>query len=420
MQLPLVELPLSVRRTPVLLVDDSDLQREYAAELLSALGVSSLAHASSGYEALRILRELAERQEPLPLLFLDLEMPEMDGIELLTCLHEEGICPPVVLASSCEEALVGTVLDMIRTLRLPLVGNLPKPLSGKALHCLLQHLPSLALPVPEEPPSPPVHVTASSLRDALASGLIRPHYQPKIELSTGRLLGYEVLARWHDPQQGIIYPGEFIALATETGLLAEMTFRLVDQMLSDAGRLHAQGWAPSMAVNIDISLLANRDFANELIGQVQASGARTDQLILEITESALMHDTAATLASVGRLRLAGFGLSIDDYGTGFSTLQQLTRLPFTELKIDRAFVAGAHHNRRSHAILQSAIEMGGRLCLPSIAEGVETVEEVRLLSGMGCSAAQGYLFARPMPGEALLEWHGRHVGKASLEEWLGH
>lgn len=418
MPLSLAELPLSVRQTPVLLVDDSALQREYAAELLNALGLALVSHAANGREALEALRQMAARQMPLPLLFLDLEMPDMDGIELLMCLHEEGICPPVVVASSCEEALVATVLDMIRTLRLPLVGNLPKPLSGQGLHGLLQHLPEAVCLPQDQPPRPASQVTESGLREAMAKGLIRPHYQPKIELERGQLLGYEVLARWHDPVQGLIYPGDFIALATESGLLPEMTFSLIDQMLIDAARLQAQGWTPSMAVNVDISLLANRDFANELINRVQASGARAEHLILEITESALMHDTAATLASVGRLRLAGFGLSIDDYGTGFSTLQQLTRLPFTELKIDRAFIAGAHHNRRSHAILQSAIDMGVRLRLPSIAEGVETVEEVHLLRGLGCSAAQGYLFARPMPGEALLDWHGRHVGKTSLDEWL--
>ena len=247
---------------------------------------------------------------------------------------------------------------------------------------------------------------------------MRPYYQPKIDLKSGQLLGYEVLARWQDPRQGMLYPGDFIALATESGLLPELTFQLVEQVLADAARLQQQGWTPSMAVNIDISMLANRNFANELIARVQASGARAEQLILEVTESALMHDTAATLASVGRLRLAGFGLSIDDYGTGFSTLQQLTRLPFTELKIDRAFVTSAHRNRRSLAILQSAIDMSVRLRLPSIAEGVETIDEVRLLCGLGCSAAQGYLFARPMPGEALLDWHAAHAGKASLEDWF--
>src|SRR5690606_31476346 len=111
-------------------------------------------------------------------------------------------------------------------------------------------------------------------------------------------------------------------------------------------------------------------------------------------------------------------LSIDDYGTGFSTLQQLTRLPFTELKIDRAFVASARHNQRSYAILQSAIDMGAPLRLPSIADGAETVEEVHLLRSLGCDAAQGYLFARPMPGEALHGWHAAHVGKLGLEAWL--
>lgn len=414
----LAELPLSVRQTRVLLVDDSALQRECAAELLETLGLSLIAQAASGREALTLLRRLAEQQLPPPLLILDLEMPEMDGIELLLQLHEEDLCPSVVLSSGCEEAVVATVLDMIRTLRLPLLGNLPKPLSGKDLHGLLQHLPHLASPPVEEAIRPTVSVTVPSLREALRQGHMRPYYQPKIDLKSGQLLGYEVLARWQDPRQGMLYPGDFIALATESGLLPELTFQLVEQVLADAARLQQQGWTPSMAVNIDISMLANRNFANELIARVQASGARAEQLILEVTESALMHDTAATLASVGRLRLAGFGLSIDDYGTGFSTLQQLTRLPFTELKIDRAFVTSAHRNRRSLAILQSAIDMSVRLRLPSIAEGVETIDEVRLLCALGCSAAQGYLFARPMPGEALLDWHAAHAGKASLEDWF--
>lgn len=414
----LAELPLSVRQTRVLLVDDSALQRECAAALLETLGLSLISQAASGREALTLLRRLAEQQLPLSLLILDLEMPEMDGIELLLQLHEEGLCPPVVLSSGCEEALVATVLDMIRTLRLPLLGNLPKPLSGKDLHGLLQHLPNLASPPVEEAVRPTVSVTVPSLREALRQGHMRPYYQPKIDLKSGQLLGYEVLARWQDPRQGMLYPGDFIALATESGLLPELTFQLVEQVLADAARLQQQGWTPSMAVNIDISMLANRNFANELIACVQASGARAEQLILEVTESALMHDTAATLASVGRLRLAGFGLSIDDYGTGFSTLQQLTWLPFTELKIDRAFVTSAHRNRRSLAILQSAIDMSVRLRLPSIAEGVETVDELHLLRSLGCSAAQGYLFARPMAGEVLLDWHAAHVGKASLEEWF--
>lgn len=413
-------LPARVREHPVLLIDDSALQREYAAELLETLGVTRISHAGNGLQALQQLRRLAEQCLPLPLLVVDLGMPEMDGIEFLVRLREEGLFAPVILASACEEALVATVRDMVRALRLPLLGSLPKPLCGQQLHGLLEQLPSLNLPSPaEESPRPEVSVTLASLREALRKGQVRPHYQPKVQLDTGQLLGYEVLARWHDPMQGMLYPGDFIALATEGGLLPDLTFVLVDQVLEDLARLRHLGWAPSMAINIDISMLANRDFANTLINRVQASGASADQLILEITESALMLDTAATLASVGRLRLAGFGLSIDDYGTGFSTLQQLTRLPFTELKIDRAFVASARHNQRSYAILQSAIDIGARLRLPSIAEGVETVEDVRLLCGLGCNAAQGYLFARPMPGEALHAWHASHAGKAGLEAWLG-
>src|SRR5690606_19142591 len=206
MPMSVLSLPVRVREHPVLLIDDSALQREYAAELLETLGVTRVLHAGNGRQALEQLRRLAAQCLPLPLLMVDLGMPEMDGIEFLTCLREEGLFAPVILASACEEALVATVRDMVRALRLPLLGSLPKPLCGRQLHGLLEQLPNLNFSAPaEESPRPEVSVTLASLREALRKGQVRPHYQPKVQLDTGQLLGYEVLARWHDPMRGMLY-----------------------------------------------------------------------------------------------------------------------------------------------------------------------------------------------------------------------
>lgn len=414
MPVSLPALPERIRQQSVLLVEDSPFQRELICALLQSLGIHDIRQAGEGRAALAQLRA---SREALPLLVLDLEMPGMDGIELLQCLAEERIHPQVIIASGREAALISTVESMLHACGMPLLGSLEKPLAGAALHRLLANQrPPVHTAVVSRPPCP--ELGAADLATAIGRGDIRPYYQPKVALQSGRLIGYEVLARWQHAQAGLLLPGRFIALACRSGLLHELTFSLLQQALQDLRGLGHSAEALHMALNLDISLLADRSFAEQLIARVRGAGSQPGRWILEVTESALMHNPAVTLGSVGRLRLAGFGLSIDDYGTGFSTLQQLSRLPFTELKIDRAFVADAQRNQRARDILQAAIEMGRTLRLPCIAEGIEQREDACLLASLGCFAGQGYLFARPMAGADLPAWHRAHYGCASLAEWF--
>jgi len=406
------ELSAAVRQQRVLIVEDSPFQRELLCGLLGELGIADVRQAADGGTALMMLR--ACRNEP-PLLLVDLEMPGMNGIELLQHLSEERIHAQVLIISGREEALISTVEGMLQAAGMPLLGSLRKPIVGQDLHRLLSR--TAAQPAVCEGNGLPGHTpTEAELASAIERGCIRPYYQPKVHLRTGRVTGYEVLARWVDVGREPIYPAEFIPLSTESGLLYGLTFSLVEQVLPELLRLSDS--SITMALNVDISLLANRHFADDLIHCVAAAGCQPSQVILEVTESAVMNEPLLTLASVGRLRLAGFGLSIDDYGTGFSTLRQLSRLPFTELKIDRAFVTEAHQNRRARAILYSAIEMGHKLGLPCVAEGVERKEDALMLERLGCHSGQGYLFARPMPGEQLAGWHYRHREQSSLNVWL--
>lgn len=409
----LPELRDAVRQRKGLIVEDSPFQRELLCALLREFGIDDVQEVADGCAALAILRE---RREELPLLLVDLEMPVMNGIELLQRLIEEHICVEVVIISGREEALISTVEGMLQSAGMPLLGSLQKPIVGQDLHRLLStagegQSPSrrgrvLSRRAPGE----------AELEVAIEQGCIRPFYQPKVHLQNGRVTGYEVLARWIEPDGELIYPADFIPLATGCGLLGKLTFSLVEQVLQDL--LGLTDDSISMALNVDISLLADRHFADELIHRVAAAGCQPSQLVLEVTESALMNDPMLTLASVGRLRLAGFGLSIDDYGTGFSTLRQLSRLPFTELKIDHAFIREAHKNQRARAILCSAIEMGHKLGLPCVAEGIEHPEDLLLLESLDCHSGQGYFFSRPMPGEQLAGWHQRHAGLTSLAQWI--
>lgn len=406
-------LSLALRQHSVLVIDDSQLQREILCELLHSLGFTDIGQAKDGCEALARLRQ----SDVTPLIMVDLEMPRMDGIELLQHLAEEHILAPVIIASGRELGLIHTVENMLQANGLPLLGSLTKPICGKRLHQLLSDFDKR----PPTRPTPCAHrwqPKRDDLKHALQQGSIVPFYQPKVALSGGRLIGYEILARWQVPNGRLITPVDFIPLATTQGLLSELTLTLLQQALHDQARLRQIASAPKLSLNIDISLLAERHFADQLISQVLAAGSCAQEWILEITESALMRNPAATLASVGRLRLAGFGLSIDDYGTGFSTLKQLSQLPFTELKIDRAFVAEAHRNERAQAILQAAIATGRTLNLPCVAEGIENPDDVALLLRLGCYAGQGYLFARPMPASQWFTWHQVHQDHCSLAMWL--
>lgn len=409
----LPELSPSVRQRPVLVVDDSLFQRELLSALLQDMGIAQVEQACDGHQALQMLRQCGE----VPVLIVDLEMPRMDGIQLLQSLADEQIFAPVIIASGREAGLISTVEGMLQANGMPLLGSLSKPVVGSQLHRLLSLQERLAGPA-QRPLKRRPRPSVRQLREALAQRCIYPHYQPKVALQTGRLLGYEVLARWDNEQGEAISPVDFIPLACQSGLLAELTVQLLAQALEQQRLLSIQGPPPCMAINLDISLLAVRSFAEQLIEQVRSAGSTPAQWTLEVTESSLMQDAAATLASVGRLRLAGFGLSIDDYGTGFSTLKQLSRLPFTELKIDRAFVAEAHRNSRAKGILRAAIDMGRDLSLPCVAEGIEHEADVQLLLQLGCYAGQGYLFSRPMGAQALLSWHREHLSYAALAQWF--
>lgn len=408
----LPELPDAVRQRKGLIVEDSPFQRELLGALLREFGVDDVQQVADGDAALALLREC---RDELPLLLIDLEMPVMNGIELLQRLIEEHILAEVLIISGREEALISTVEGMLQAADMPLLGSLQKPIVGQDLHRLLSTAGErragsrrrvLSRRSPDE----------AELDVAIERGFIHPFYQPKVHLQSGRVTGYEVLARWVEPDGELIHPADFIPLATGCGLLGKLTFSLVEQVLQDL--LGLTDDSISMALNVDISLLADRHFADELIHRVAAAGCQPSQLVLEVTESALMNDPMLTLASVGRLRLAGFGLSIDDYGTGFSTLRQLSRLPFTELKIDHAFIREAHKNQRARAILCSAIEMGHKLGLPCVAEGIEHPEDLLLLESLDCHSGQGYFFSRPMPGEQLAGWHQRHAGRTSLAQWI--
>lgn len=237
----------------------------------------------------------------------------------------------------------------------------------------------------------------SELRQAIQTGQLCLHYQPKVDVRSGRIVGAEALVRWAHPQRGLIPPGHFIPLAEESGLIAPLTDWVL-HAACDSLRRWADAGLPELplSVNLPASSLADARLLDQLEALMQRYGLRPSNLTLELTETMLMRDIASAIGVLERLRDQGYGLALDDFGTGYSSLNYLKRLPVSELKIDRAFVIDVARGGRDGALAAAVITLGKELGLQVVAEGVETEEQSEFLRGRGCVLQQGYLHSRPV------------------------
>jgi EAL domain-containing protein (putative c-di-GMP-specific phosphodiesterase class I)/FixJ family two-component response regulator len=388
----------------ILVVDDSLPQRRHTAALCRELGVASVHEAGDGEEALSVLDAL---RPPPQVIVVDIEMPGMDGVELIEQLRIRAIQVDLIIASGRESAMIDSVVAIALDMGFNVLAGLEKPITREALSHALEAHGALARPRrgshADEAPIPP-----GMLEAALSQGQIHVEYQPKVDMNTGLVRGVEALARWRHPQLGDISPVRFIPLAEQYGLIQPLTFTVMEQALTQAASWNSRGLRLTLAVNLSPLLLDWPGLARDILAVVQRFHVAPEQLSFEITESSLVDPGGNARGLLARLRLRGFGLSIDDYGTGFSSMQQLARIPFTELKIDRSFVHGAIKRKNLRVILKAAIDMSRQMGLVSTAEGIEDEEDWQLLRELGCMVGQGYFIARPMPGSAIPGWLRQH------------
>ena len=239
----------------------------------------------------------------------------------------------------------------------------------------------------------------SEMRAGLADGQMLLHHQPKLDLRAGKVTGVEVLIRWRHPNRGLIAPDHFIPMAEETGHIGALTEWVLARALEEQGLMRHHGHELAISVNLSGRLLGDAGFAGWALEMVRgAPGA----LCFEITETAVIDNPAIALRTIERFKAAGIGISIDDYGTGLSSLAYLKQIRADELKIDKAFVLKMDESQRDALLVRSTIDLAHSLGLKVTAEGVETPTALSLLAGMGCDLAQGYLVARPMPLKELL------------------
>lgn len=383
----------------VLVVEDSVPQRMVAVEHLRALGVSRIEEAGDGRAALQRLTELSV---PPAVMLVDLEMPGMDGVELLHRVAAAGYRPGVIIASSREAQLIESVDSMVTDMGLTILGALSKPLTGDMLRTALGSLCASPRQIAGERPYAPEEVSPFDLAVALDQGLVVPWFQPKVDLNSALPRGAEVLARWVCADGSLIEPGRFIGVAERSGLMPRLTLHMLDASLQALSRWDRRGLRLSLAINLSPVTLDDSQLADQIVARVAATGIAPSRITLEVTETA-MTQGASALTTLLRLKLNGFSLAIDDFGTGFSSMQQLSRIPFSELKIDRSIVHEAYRRPARRTILESAIEMGRRLGMVTVAEGLERVEDWILLRSLGCVLAQGYFMSRPVAEDRLVD-----------------
>ncbi|GBQ42763.1 sensor domain-containing protein [Komagataeibacter europaeus] len=245
----------------------------------------------------------------------------------------------------------------------------------------------------------------SALRESLAQGLLNLHYQPQIDVRNNTLYGVEALSRWNHPTLGNIYPSRFIAVAEETGQIEAIGTWSLERAVQQILEWDAHGiYVPTVAVNLSAGHFRNRNLPGFIARLLSDSKLEPHRLTVEITESVMMTENEDTNMVLQAIRNLGVALSMDDFGTGYSSLSRLTRLPLTEIKIDRSFIMNLEHDANAQAVTTAVIGIGGRLGMTVVTEGVETVRQLDLLCRLGCDVVQGYLFARPMAPQKLEEW----------------
>lgn len=393
--------PLSAKR--VLVVDDDAFMLEIVDELLHQAGVHEVLQASEGSAALAIIDNEITRPD---VVLCDVNMTGMDGIELLRHLADREFRGSVIVMSGSGDDLLASVGDLAVMHGLRLMGLLKKPIDLDDLIGVLDpgEPGPVELPIDEVKGVRVGRLTPEEVRAGIDGGCVDVHLQPKVALADRSVVGAEALLRWRDPVRGMLSPLAIVPIAESHGLIEDLTLAVYRRVIEILVHWQALGLDLKVAVNLSADNLASLDLPDTLTRIAQEAGVSPSHIVLEITENRLMDRLAVSLEVIGRLRLKGFGVSIDDYGMGYSNLRKLKQLPITELKVDRSFVSGADRDSVLRVILGSSVALGHSLDLTVVGEGVETKEVWDLLHALGCDEAQGYFVARPMPADDLPGW----------------
>ncbi len=383
----------------ILVLDDDPWMLKLLSHLLSKQGFTDVTTCESGSASLELLESL---HGVLGLILCDLNMPEMDGVEFVRRLAERDYAGSLIFVSGEDERILKTAERLAHAHGISVLGSLHKPITPASLNTLLEKY--LSSGRQEIVRRVRASYGADHLRDAIANGELVNYYQPKVSLTSGRVVGVESLVRWNHPLDGLVFPDQFIGLAEEHGLIDDLTRVVLTAALAQARIWRQAGLELIMSVNVSMDNLSTLGFADLVFRLTAAAGVLPVSVVLEVTESRLMKDLRGPLDVLARLLLKRFRLSIDDFGTGNSSLTQLLDIPFNELKVDHSFVHRAWADPTVLAIYEASLRLGKQIGIDTVAEGVEDRQDWDFVQRTGCDLGQGYFIARPMPAADLPGW----------------
>lgn len=393
----------------VLILDDNTLTARAIANVAEFIGLT--AKVTSDFQS--FLNTINDWKPQY--LIIDLIMPDMDGVEVLGELGRMQIDAQLIITSGAGQQLLHAAARSAGAHGLNVLGILPKPFNPKAFRDLINaestNNADNAFGQQLRAENVATEIKVPELEKAIHNREIYLVYQPKVSCISGALTGFEALARWHHPEMGFISPEKFIPLAEQNNLIDSLTLQVFDQALPFLKQLQQSELVMGrhnkellLSVNISATSLKNLGLFKQIESLCEKNDIRPDQLILELTETAAMDDPVMSLDILTRLRLRGFRLSIDDFGTGFSSMLALVRMPFSEVKVDKTFVMTSGDSRESRLVIKAIIELAHSLNMQVAAEGIEDNNALELLRKMGCDQAQGYFIGRPMLPDAFVEW----------------
>ncbi len=383
---------------PKILISESHpLAQQALVSVLKSLGHTKLHVAPTNDIAEKFILE----EKSFDILFFSLSSANCSALNFLLHANRTGAIRTVIFVTDVSADIYTALYKLAKFSGIHVAGRLGKKYTKRELQAALE---SASV---RKPQSQSISRSKMPSAKAVAAGALNdefmPYFQPKIDLDSMKIVGAEILMRWKHPKLGIIGPQIFIDLAKRFGHLDAMTFSIFQSALEFLNHKDLDKEF-KLSINIDAAQLTRPDFSSKVLKILKANHVRPDAVILEITETGLLKSPAECYANLIHLRTVGCGISIDDFGTGLSSLQRICEIPCTEIKLDMSFVKDIVLNKRTQLAVASMAHLSQQMGVSLVAEGIETVEQLRLLQDLDCQFGQGYLFSPAVSGEKLIEW----------------
>jgi EAL domain-containing protein (putative c-di-GMP-specific phosphodiesterase class I)/CheY-like chemotaxis protein len=339
------------------------------------------------------------------LLVLDLNMPSMDGIEVMRRLATMTNPPSLLLISGHDMSILHAAEKLGKVHNLNIIASLNKPLRLSVFQQILQNYSTgNKKEVETNPVLERELIIIGELIAALKNEQMVLFYQPQINIKTGECVSCEALIRWQHPRRGLVFPDDFIQIVEVHGGMELLTNWVISEAVKSAMKWQQEGRSLPISINVSADNIRSLALPEQVSEQLKKNKLNPNMITLEITESALMGELSTSLDILTRFRLKGIRISIDDFGTGHSSLSLLHKIPFSELKIDNSFVIPMLEDDEASAIVKTCIVLGHELGMNVVAEGVESKTHLQALADLGCDIAQGYYFSRPVAEPDFIKW----------------